>query len=80
MTVEAFLSRKPVVTTTDAGGPLEFVTDGETGWWPSPTPEALAARHRPAVGAARARACARWARPGRARVARHHLGPRDRPR
>ena len=31
VTLEAFLSRKPVVTTTDAGGPLEFVVDGVTG-------------------------------------------------
>ena len=29
--LEAFLSRKPVVTCTDSGGPLEFVLDGETG-------------------------------------------------
>ena len=28
---EAFLSAKPVVTTLDAGGPLEVVHDGETG-------------------------------------------------
>ena len=28
---EAFLSAKPVVTTTDSGGPLEIVHDGETG-------------------------------------------------
>jgi glycosyltransferase involved in cell wall biosynthesis len=28
---EAFLSAKPVVTTVDAGGPLEIVHDGETG-------------------------------------------------
>ena len=42
VTVEAFLSRKPVVTTTDAGGPLEFVTDGETGLVAPPTPEGLA--------------------------------------
>ena len=28
---EAFLSAKPVVTTIDAGGPLEVVHDGETG-------------------------------------------------
>ena len=28
---EAFLSEKPVLTTTDAGGPLEIVTDGGTG-------------------------------------------------
>ena len=31
VTLEAFLARKPVVTTTDAGGPLEFVEDGVTG-------------------------------------------------
>jgi len=29
--LEAFLSRKPVVTCSDSGGPLEFVSDGETG-------------------------------------------------
>jgi glycosyltransferase involved in cell wall biosynthesis len=43
VTVEAFFSGKPVVTTTDAGGPLEFVTHGETGLVAEPTPEALAA-------------------------------------
>jgi glycosyltransferase involved in cell wall biosynthesis len=43
VTVEAFLSGKPVVTTTDAGGPLEFVTDGATGLVAEPTPEAVAA-------------------------------------
>jgi glycosyltransferase involved in cell wall biosynthesis len=43
VTVEAFLSRKPVVTTADAGGPLEFVTHGETGLVSEPAPEALAA-------------------------------------
>jgi glycosyltransferase involved in cell wall biosynthesis len=32
VTIEAFLSRKPVITTYDAGGPLEFVTDGVNGW------------------------------------------------
>jgi glycosyltransferase involved in cell wall biosynthesis len=42
VTVEAFLSRKPVVTTADAGGVLEFVTDGETGLVAEPSPEALA--------------------------------------
>jgi len=31
VTVEAFLSRKPVVTAPDAGGPLEFVEDQVTG-------------------------------------------------
>ena len=43
VTLEAFLSRKPVVTTTDAGGPLEFVDDGVTGLVAEPTAEALAA-------------------------------------
>jgi glycosyltransferase involved in cell wall biosynthesis len=42
VTVEAFLSQKPVLTTSDAGGVLEFVTDGETGLVTEPTPEALA--------------------------------------
>lgn len=42
VTVEAFLSGKPVLTTTDAGGPLEFVSDGETGVVVEPTPQAIA--------------------------------------
>jgi glycosyltransferase involved in cell wall biosynthesis len=40
---EAFLSEKPVVTTHDAGGPLEIVSDGETGTVVEPTPAAVAA-------------------------------------
>jgi glycosyltransferase involved in cell wall biosynthesis len=43
VTLEAFLARKPVVTTTDAGGPLEFVTDGETGIVSAADPESLGA-------------------------------------
>ena len=43
VTVEAFLSGKPVLTTTDSGGPLEFVTQGETGLVAAPEPDALAA-------------------------------------
>ena len=39
---EAFLSRKPVLTTTDAGGPLEIVTDHRTGLVTAPEPPALA--------------------------------------
>jgi glycosyltransferase involved in cell wall biosynthesis len=39
--LEAFLSGKPVVTTEDSGGPLEFVRDGETGIVVAPRPEAL---------------------------------------
>ena len=42
VTVEAFLSEKPVVTTRDAGGPLEFVTHRDTGLVAEPTPEAIA--------------------------------------
>jgi glycosyltransferase involved in cell wall biosynthesis len=40
--VEAFASRKPVVTCADSGGPAELVADGERGYVCSPTPEALA--------------------------------------
>ncbi len=43
VTVEAFLSRKPVVTVSDAGGPLEFVEDGVNGHVCAPEPEAVAA-------------------------------------
>jgi glycosyltransferase involved in cell wall biosynthesis len=39
---EAFLSEKPVVTTRDAGGPLEAVIDGENGIVAEPAPAALA--------------------------------------
>jgi glycosyltransferase involved in cell wall biosynthesis len=39
---EAFLSEKPVVTTTDAGGPLEVVTDHRTGLVCEPRATALA--------------------------------------
>ncbi|MCS7008017.1 MAG: glycosyltransferase family 4 protein [Thermoleophilia bacterium] len=39
---EAFLSEKPVLTTSDAGGPLEVVTDGATGRVVEPRPESLA--------------------------------------
>jgi glycosyltransferase involved in cell wall biosynthesis len=43
VTLEAFLSRKPVVTTVDAGGPLEFVTDGVNGFVVPPEAESLGA-------------------------------------
>jgi glycosyltransferase involved in cell wall biosynthesis len=39
---EAFLSDKPVITTTDAGGPLDIVRDGQTGRVVAPQAEALA--------------------------------------
>ena len=41
VTLEAFLSHKPVITTTDAGGPNEFVIDGVNGWSCPPDPRAL---------------------------------------
>jgi glycosyltransferase involved in cell wall biosynthesis len=43
VTLEAFLARKPVVTTTDAGGPLEFVEDEVSGLITAPAAEAVAA-------------------------------------
>lgn len=43
VTLEAFHAKKPVVTTSDSGGPLEFVVHGETGLVAEPTPEAVAA-------------------------------------
>jgi glycosyltransferase involved in cell wall biosynthesis len=42
VTLEAFLSRKPVVTASDSGGPLEFVQDGVNGFVREPQAEALA--------------------------------------
>src|SRR5262249_4573469 len=43
VTVEAFLSRKPVLTTSDAGGVLASVSPEETGLVTEATPEAIAA-------------------------------------
>ena len=42
VTLEAFLSHKPVITTTDAGGPLEFVSDGVNGLVVEPSAPACA--------------------------------------
>lgn len=42
VTVEAFLSKKPVLTCDDSGGPLEFVADGASGIVSAADPEALA--------------------------------------
>jgi glycosyltransferase involved in cell wall biosynthesis len=41
VTVEGFAAGRPVVTLTDSGGPLEFVSDGETGLVASPDPRAI---------------------------------------
>lgn len=43
VTIEAFLSKKPVVTVSDSGGPLEFVEDGVNGFVCAPVAEELAA-------------------------------------
>ncbi len=43
VTLEAFLSRKAVITTTDAGGPNEFVVDGVNGYSCAPDPAAMGA-------------------------------------
>jgi glycosyltransferase involved in cell wall biosynthesis len=42
VTVEAFASRKGVLTCRDSGGPVDLVRDGATGLVSDPTPEALA--------------------------------------
>jgi len=43
VTLEAMLASKPVITTTDAGGPLEFVQDNVSGLITSSEPKELAA-------------------------------------
>jgi glycosyltransferase involved in cell wall biosynthesis len=42
VTIEGFAAHRPVVTLTDAGGPLEFVTNEQTGFVTPPEPEAIA--------------------------------------
>jgi len=42
VTVEAFASRKAVVTALDSGGPAELVRDGTTGYVAAPDPAAIA--------------------------------------
>ena len=42
ITIEAMMSKKPVITTTDSGGPLEFVKDFETGFVTEPKPHLIA--------------------------------------
>jgi glycosyltransferase involved in cell wall biosynthesis len=55
VTLEGMAARRPVVTLTDAGGPLEFVTDEDTGYVRPPDPKAIAeafdrCRRDPGVG------------------------------
>ncbi|HEY1434180.1 MAG TPA: glycosyltransferase family 4 protein [Thermoanaerobaculia bacterium] len=66
--LEAFLSGKPVLTTEDAGGPLEFVRNGETGIVTAPRPEAFGVALRLAWG--RPDALQALGEAGRARAAR----------
>jgi glycosyltransferase involved in cell wall biosynthesis len=42
VTLEAMLSRKPVITCTDSGGPREFVEHDRTGFVVEPDPRAIA--------------------------------------
>lgn len=44
ITIEAMLHKKPVITTVDAGGPTEFVVNGETGYITSFGEREIAAR------------------------------------
>jgi len=43
VTLEAFLSAKPVITATDSGGTLEFVVDDRNGYVCQPEPAAIGA-------------------------------------
>jgi glycosyltransferase involved in cell wall biosynthesis len=43
VTLEAFLSSKPVITATDSGGVLEFVVDGSNGFICDPQAQSIAA-------------------------------------
>ena len=43
ITLEAMLSGKPVITTTDAGGPVELIEDGVSGLIVEPDPAAIGA-------------------------------------
>ncbi len=66
VTLEAFLAAKPIVTTADSGGPLEFVVNEVNGLVCDPTPEALGAALR---RLARNRALASdWGHAGRDRA------------
>lgn len=65
--LEAMLSSKPVITCSDAGGPVELVADRQTGLVSDSTPESLA-RAMDALAADRGRATA-MGEAGRARYA-----------
>lgn len=44
VTMEAFLSKKPVITCSDSGGSLEFVEESKNGYIASPSPKDIAAK------------------------------------
>jgi len=68
VTIEAYRSERPVVTTADAGGVLEFVVDGENGYVCSPGATREIAKSFARLAADR-EAALRLGRAGRARVA-----------
>ena len=68
--LEAFRSAKPVVTTTDSGGPLEFVRHGETGWVADPDPETIAEGIQTLLD--HPDLARRWGEAGRASIAHIH--------
>ena len=65
VTVEAFASRKAVVTCSDSGGPAELVRDERSGFVCEPTPAALAAAFARLMDDRRAGRAARRAPPRR---------------
>ena len=64
VTLEAFLSGKPVITADDSGGTLEFVADGENGFVCAPEPESIARRDGACRRRRRTRPPPGWCRPG----------------
>lgn len=73
-TLEAFFAGKPVITTSDAGGVLEFVEDGVTGFVVEPQPERIAARIDDLFNDRAA--CERFGREGKERVHERASWPR----
>ena len=71
VTVEAFASRKAVITCRDTGGPAELVEDGVNGFVCEPTPQSLAAALRRVTDDSRSPSG--WARP-RSRGVEAELG------
>jgi len=65
-TLEAYFAGKPVITTTDAGGMLEWVEDGVSGFVTEPDPKAIAEKIE--TLAADRELCRRFGSAGRERV------------